>query len=135
MAENKTQKTGADVNEFLSTIEDAQKRSDSFEVVKMMESATGAKPEMWGPSIIGFGDVHLRYDSGRELDWFKVGFSPRKSNLSLYLTLGGGVREEALKNLGKHSMGKGCIYIKRLDDIDREVLASLIDEAVGSTNA
>jgi len=129
MAENKTQKTDADVNEFLSNIGDSQQRSDSFEIVRMMESATGAKAQMWGPSIIGFGETHLRYESGRELDWFKVGFSPRKSNLSLYLRLG----EKALKKLGKHSTGKGCIYIKRLDDIDREVLASLIDQAAKST--
>src|SRR6187399_2838202 len=114
-AKLKTVKTKLSVKDFLNTIKDEQKRADSFEIVWMMEKATGDKPKMWGTAIIGFGDVHLKYESGRELDWFKLGFSPRKENLTLYILNGSDEQKAMLKTLGRHSSsGKGCLYIKRL---------------------
>ena len=98
-----------------------------------MQAATGAPPVMWGSSIIGFGDVHYRYASGREGDWFAVGFSPRKKNLTLYLTDGIDRHTEHLERLGPHATGKGCLYIKRLDDVNRDVLGALIREAASAT--
>ncbi len=135
MAENKTQKTNADVAGFLEQVEPEQKREDAFEILEMMEKSTGEKPKMWGPSIVGFGDVHLKYDSGREVDYFKIGFSPRKASLTLYIMQTFPSRDGHLGRLGKHTTGKGCLYIKKLDDIDREVLKQLIDDAVAAANS
>ena len=127
-AKLKTQKTEANVEGFLISIKDDGQRTDSIAIVKMMQIATGDKPKMWGPSVIGFGKTLLKYDSGRELDWFKVGFSPRKDDLTLY-----GVKnssdESVLKKLGKYKEGKGCLYIKKLSDVDTTILKKMIEVA------
>jgi hypothetical protein len=126
-AELKTKKNEASVKDFLNAIKDEQQRNDSFTILQLMQKATGDEPKMWGPGIIGFGNVHLKYESGRELDWFKMGFSPRKQNLTLY-----GVNSNAqtglLKKLGKHKTGKGCLYINKLTDVDIAVLKKIIDD-------
>lgn len=129
-AELKTKKTEANVEDFLSAVEDEQKREDSREIAALMEEATGEKPKMWGDAIIGFGNRHLKYESGRELDWMEIGFSPRKANLTLYLTNGEAMNAGLLANLGKHKLGKGCLYFKRLSDVDKTVLENLIKESV-----
>ncbi len=130
MAELKTKPSNASVEEFLNTIDDETKRSDSFMILAMMRQVSNSEPRMWGTSIVGFGDRHYHYASGREGDWFLVGFSPRKENLTLYLTFGGLQDIELLKRLGKYKTGKGCLYIKRLRDVDLEVLKDLINECV-----
>ena len=101
--------------------------------MKIMKKATKAEPKMWGPSIIGFGDYHYVYESGREGDWFLAGFSPRSQNLTLYMM--GGLDGETLKKLGKHKTGKGCLYINRLEDVDVKVLNELIANAVKKSKA
>ncbi len=129
MAELKTKKTMLSVDDFINSIDDQQKRKDSFTIVKMMEKITKAKPKMWGPAIIGFGDVLLKYESGRELDWFYIGFSPRKQNLTLYIG-GESLNQLALmKQLGKHKTSKGCLYINKLEDVKIDVLKQLIESA------
>lgn len=126
MAELKTKKNDASVEGFLNTVKDEQTRADCFAIAKMMEQATKAKPKMWGSSIIGFGEQHLKYASGRELDWMVIGFSPRKQNITLYVHL----EESLLKKLGKFTTGKGCLYIKKLEDVDKKVLKELITASV-----
>lgn len=126
----KTQETDASVDDFLSQVPDAQQKKDSQELIKLMKKATGEKPKLWGSAIIGFGNV--RYKSaatGREVDWFRIGFSPRKANLSLYLTTQLNSKEAFLKKLGKHKTGGGCIYIKKLEDVDMKVLTDLINSS------
>ena len=130
MAELKTKLTDASVEEFLVSVEDEVKRKDCYEIVKIMKQATKAEPKMWGSSIVGFGDYRYVYDSGREGDWFLTGFSPRKQNLTLYLMSGLGRYKDLLKNLGKHSTGKGCLYIKKLSDVDMKVLKQIVEESV-----
>lgn len=127
MAELKTRPTDASVADFLNSIADEAKRRDCFTLVAMMQNITGAEPRMWGSSIVGFGDSHFTYASGREGDWFWIGFSPRKQNLTLYLTYGVGENDELLSRLGKHKLGKSCLYLKRLSDADPEVLERLIE--------
>ncbi len=128
MAELKTKPTGADVEAFLQAVpEPAQ--SDCRELVRIMAAATGAEPLMWGSSIVGFGSMRYRYAGGREGDWFQVGFSPRSRNLTLYLTDGVDRHADQLNRLGKHTTGRGCVYVKRLDDVDRGVLVDLINDA------
>jgi hypothetical protein len=118
------------VSAFIKSQLDEQTRKDCRELVAMMKQATGASPKMWGESIVGFGNCHLKYASGRELDWFYVGFSPRKAGLTLYLTCDLSQYASRLKKLGKHKTGKGCLYIKQLDDVDRGVLGELVAESV-----
>lgn len=130
MAENKTQKTTASVEEFLDSVEDDGRRNDAVQVAKLMQRVTGEKPRMWGPSIIGFGDVHLKYASGREIDYFRVGLSPRKASLTLYMAPGFTSRTDLLADLGKHTTGKGCLYIKSLEDVDMALLERLIRETL-----
>jgi hypothetical protein len=130
MAELKTKKNEASVEEFLSNVKDEQRREDSLAVLKMMKKITKEKPKMWGPSIIGFGDRHYKYASGREGDWFIVGFSPRKQNLTLYLSGGLEQSQSLLKKLGKHTTGVGCLYINKLEEVDQKVLEELIANAV-----
>ena len=130
MAELKTVATKLSVEKFINGIKDEEKRADCFEVLKLMEKATKNKAKMWGTSIVGFGEQHLVYESGRELDWFITGFSPRKQNLTLYLTGGFDKLQDLLKKLGKHSTGKGCLYINKLDDVDAKVLKELITRSV-----
>ncbi len=130
MAELKTKQTQASVEDFLDKIADETARDDSRKITEMMEKATGAKPKIWGANIVGFGEKHLKYDSGRELDWMEIGFSPRKTNLTLYLNLGDDWEAGLLANLGKHKLGKGCLYFKRLSDVDEEVLEKIIEKSV-----
>ena len=130
MAENKTTPNNQDVEQFLNRVDDERKRKDSFTILELMKQATGREPGMWGSSIVGFGSYHYTYESGREGDMPLAGFSPRKQNLTLY-NMGGFERyDDLLKKLGKHTTGKGCLYIKRLDDVDLPTLKSLIEESV-----
>ena len=126
MAENKTQKTGASVAKFLAAIKDETRRKDSAAVAGLMKKVTGSKAEMWGPSIVGFGNFHYKSDSGREGDFFLVGFSPRKAALTLYLMGGFADFDKLLTKLGKHKMSGSCLHIKRLEDVDKRVLEQLI---------
>ena len=128
--ELKTKKTEASVEDFLNAIDDEQKRADAFAISEMMSKATRSEPKMWGPSIVGFGSRVLKYDSGRELDWMQIGFSPRKANLTLYVVIGTPEQQELLAKLGKHTASKGCLHIKRLSDIDEKVLKSMISDSV-----
>ena len=126
MAELKTKLNNASVDQFLKTVKDEQTRADCYQILGMMQKATKAEPKMWGTSIIGFGNYHYVYESGREGDWFVTGLSPRKQNLTLYLMGGLDGNIDLLGKLGKHSTGKGCLYIKKLDDVDVKVLKELI---------
>jgi hypothetical protein len=132
MAEIKTKQTDADVAEFINTFADTeQKRKDSFELLKLMQDFTGFEPKMWGPSIIGFGSYHYKSErSSQEGDWPLIGFSPRKAAISLYVYTGSPEHEYLLKDLGKFKMGKACIYIKKLSDIDQNALKNLIKETI-----
>lgn len=130
MAELKTKKTDDSVGAFIDSIEDESKRRDCLEIVEMMRTATGQEPNMWGQSIIGFGTYQYKYQTGREGVWFRVGLSPRKQNITLYFMDGFEKYEKLLNRLGKHKTGKSCLYIKRLSDIDKEVLNRLIEETV-----
>ena len=126
MAENKTQATGASVDEFLGSVEHPVRRGDGFRLLALMSRITGQPAEMWGPTIVGFGRYHYRYASGREGDSPAVGFSPRKSSLSLYGLTYGPDAAELLGRLGKHKTGAGCLYINKLADVDESVLSELI---------
>jgi hypothetical protein len=130
VAQLQTRKTKASASSFLNGIEDDQKRKDSKAVAAIMQKATGAKPAMWGPAIIGFGSSTYVYPDGREMDWMLVAFSPRKQNLTLYL--GGGFPEydSLLKKLGTHSCSKACLYIKRLSDVHVPTLTKLVQASV-----
>ncbi|HKK79058.1 MAG TPA: DUF1801 domain-containing protein [Phaeodactylibacter sp.] len=130
MSKLKTQPNAREVAHFLEQVEDEQQRADSSTILQMMETATGEKAKMWGKSIVGFGQYHYKYDSGREGDWFITGFAPRKRQLSLYIMSGFDQYEALLQKLGKHKTGKSCLYIKRLDDIDKSVLRTLIEQSV-----
>ena len=130
MAELKTKKTTASVEKFLNNVADEQRRKDCFRLVEIMKAETKAEPAMWGTSIVGFGRHQYKYVSGRELEWFLVGFSPRKQDLTLYI-MGGLERYPFLtKKLGKHKAGKGCLYIKKLEDVDLATLKQLIKQSV-----
>jgi hypothetical protein len=126
MAELKTKERKASVEKFINSVKDDQQREDSFKILKMMKQITKAEPKMWGTSMIGFGNYHYKYASGREGDWFLTGFSPRKQNISLYIMADINKYKDLLSKLGKHKTGKGCLYINKLEDIDVEVLKELI---------
>lgn len=129
-AELKTKKTELNVSDFLKTIDDDTKRNDAKAIIEILKTITGDEPKLWGSSIIGFTDVHLKYDSGRELDWFRIGFSPRKQNITLYCLNGGSENfEDLLGKLGNHTTGKGCLYIKRLSEVNLEVLKSILKKS------
>ncbi len=130
MAENKTKPTTESVLDFLNSVKDEEKRRDSFVILEMMKKASGEEPKMWGASLIGFGDVHITSASGREVDWFRIGFSPRKANFSLYLSFNIKEHTEALKKLGKHKTGVGCLYFNKLADIDMKVLKEMINTSL-----
>ena len=130
--ENKTQPTRADVEAFLDAVADPQRRADCRRVLALMEAATGAPAEMWGPSIIGFGRYRYRYESGREGEWMVTGFSPRKNDLTLYIMPGFEHHEALLAKLGKHKTGKSCLYLKRLADIDMGVLEQIVHASVAA---
>jgi hypothetical protein len=134
MSENKTKATSASVAAFIDALPD-DKRADAKTLIKLMREATGEKPKMWGPSIIGFGAYHYKYPSGREGDSLLVGFSPRKPATVLYGLLGNADTDALLARLGKHTMGKGCLYIKKLADVDLKVLEILIDRGYAAARA
>ncbi len=118
------------MHDFINAIADEQKRKDSFVLLDMMKKATGEEPVLWSSSIIGFGNVHYKSPTtGREVDWLRIGFAPRKANLSLYLMVNIKEQESALKKLGKHKTGAGCLYINKLEVIDIKVLKAMIDAA------
>lgn len=126
MAEQKTTETDADVGAFIDGIEDEGKRQDARRVCEMMAEITGEPPRLWGAAIVGFGRVHYRYESGREGDWFVVGFSPRKRNLTLYIMPGFEAYAGLMTRLGKHKTGKSCLYVNRLADVDESALRALV---------
>ncbi len=125
-AKNKTTANKGSVTDFLNTIEDENKRQDALKIVELMQSITQEEPVLWGTSIIGFGSYHYKYESGREGNFMKVGFSPRKQNLTLYIMPGFEQYDKLMAQLGKYKTGKSCLYIKKLEDINREVLETLI---------
>jgi len=130
MAELKTKQTAQSVERFLKGIADAGRREDCFTVAKIMQEVTGCEPKMWGTSIVGFGTQHYKYDSGREGDWMLTGFSPRKQNLTLYINGGFEKYDDLMQKLGKHTVAKSCLYIKRLSDVDLPTLKKLIRSSV-----
>ncbi|MHA1993031.1 MAG: DUF1801 domain-containing protein [Candidatus Hodarchaeales archaeon] len=130
MAELKTKKTDQNVETFLNSVTDPSRRADSFEVLKLLKEVTKEEPRMWGTSIVGFGDYHYKYKSGREGDWFLIGFSPRKQYLTLYIMSGFDKYEKILSELGKYKTGKSCLYLKRLSDVNTETLIKLASESV-----
>lgn len=135
MAETKTKKTQASVDEFLAAIDDETKQGDARALVRLLKKVTGEKPTMWGSSIVGFGQYHYRYASGREGDSMLVGFSPRAQNLTLYFPAGFDKLTPLLKKLGKFSTGKGCLHVKRMDDVDMSVLEAIVRQAVKEAKA
>lgn len=135
MAENKTKPTELSVASFIETISDEARRSDAKALVQLMQSATGEKPKMWGPSIVGFGTYHYTYESGREGDMPVVGFSPRKAATVLYGLMGSGDAPAMLAKLGKHTTGKGCVYVKKLADVDQNVLRTMVATSVAKKRA
>ncbi|MCB8932528.1 MAG: DUF1801 domain-containing protein [Fimbriimonadaceae bacterium] len=130
MAELKTQPNEASVGAFLDSIEDERRRADCRDLVELMGAITGEKPKMWGTSIVGFGSYHYKYASGREGDWFVTGFAPRKNDLTLYIMSGFEPHGELMAKLGKHKTGKGCLYVKSLEAVDRKVLERLIRASI-----
>jgi hypothetical protein len=130
MAELKTQENDASIDDYLNSIEDEKKRVASFQIKELMEAVTGEEARMWGDSIIGFGHYRYQYASGREGEWMLVGFAPRKRNLTLYIMSGFNEYDNLLEKLGKHSTGKSCLYINKLEDIDMDVLRELVDKSV-----
>lgn len=126
---NKTVATDSDVHDFIGSLDDPTQREDSKLLLELFGRVTGEKPVMWGPAIIGFGSVHLKYASGRELDWMQIGFSPRKGKISLYVTFDAEELTGRFPKLGKYEIGKGCIYIKRLANVDMDELEKLVRAA------
>ncbi|MEJ2494550.1 MAG: DUF1801 domain-containing protein [Ignavibacteriaceae bacterium] len=130
MAELKTKKSNASVKKFLDSVPDQKKRQDSFVILDLMKKITKEEPKMWGPSIVGFGNYHYKYESGREGDWFITGFSLRKQNLTVYIMSGFKKFEKLLEKLGKYKLGKSCLYINKLEDVDIRILEKLVFESV-----
>jgi len=130
MAELKTTQNDKSVTAFLNGIADEKKRQDSFTILELMQQVTGLEPKMWGDSIVGFGTYHYKYASGRQGDSPLTGFSPRKQNLTLYITSGFDQYEALLQDLGKHKTGKACLYINKIADIDLQVLKELVEQSV-----
>jgi len=135
MADNKTKPTELSVAAFIDAITDSTKRADAKALVRLMQNAAGEKPKMWGPSIIGFGSYHYRYDSGREGDMPLIGFSPRKTATVLYNMIGSSDSKALLAKLGKHTTGKGCLYIKKLADVDQQVLEAMVVKSLAASRA
>ena len=130
MSGPKTVKTDASVEDYLNTVENERKRGDSFAILELMKEVTGEEPVMWGPSIVGFGSYHYVYASGREGDWPVTGFAPRKQNLTLYITDGFKEYGTLLAKLGKHKIGKSCLYINKLEDVDIPTLKKLVKQSI-----
>jgi hypothetical protein len=134
LAEIKTKQTDSSVEEFIAKVPDEQKRKDSLTVLQLMQDATQEKPKMWGASIVGFGKVRIKSPKiGREVEWFKMGFSPRKANLTLYLGMDIKRHKAALQSLGKHKTSVGCLYINKLKDVDMRVLVEIIHATAQTT--
>ena len=129
-AQNKTTETNDSVAQYLNAITDSERRKDCFTIAEIMKKQSGFEPKMWGPSIVGFGSYHYIYESGREGDAPLVAFSPRKAEISLYLSSGFEHREELLNKFGKHKSAKACIYIKKLSDVDEEVLNKMVKNSI-----
>lgn len=132
-SQNKTVETSSDPKSFIGKLEDDSRKKDALELLKIFEEASGFKPKMWGPSIIGFGSYHYVYESGREGDAPLVGFSPRKADISLYLSGSFKDRDVMLEKFGKHKSAKACIYVKKLADVDAKVLAKMIKASMADT--
>ena len=130
MAELKTKVNNASVDKFLKRVKDEHVREDCYKILDIMQKATKAEPKMWGTSIVGFGSYHYKYASGREGEWMLTGFSPRKQNLTLYIMPGFDEYDRLMKDLGKHTTGKSCLYIKKLEDVDMKVLKKLVTQSV-----
>jgi hypothetical protein len=130
MAELKSAKNAGSVDEFIASIEDETKRTDSQALIALMQNVTGTPPTMYGSAIVGFGNRRVRYANGKEIDWLAIGFAPRKANLSLYIPGGREAIEPLLERLGKHKSDGGCLYIKRLSDVDQTVLREIVETAV-----
>ena len=131
-SELKTKKNNEDVDKFLDNIEDEQRRKDTKEVTRLMQEITSEKPVMWGSSIIGFGTYHYKYASGRKGDWMRIGLSPRKQNLTLYIMDGFSDYDKLLGKLGKYKTGKSCLYINKLEEIDLTILREMIKKSYES---
>jgi hypothetical protein len=130
MAELKTKQNDASVSAFLDSVADPQRREDARAVAAMMASVTKTKPKMWGASIVGYGTQHYKYATGREGDWFRAGFSPRKDSLTLYIMGGLDRHPDLMKKLGKYTVGRSCLYIKKLADVDQKILKQLITRSL-----
>jgi hypothetical protein len=131
MAERKTKKDNdASVTTFLGALKDAEQQADARALLRLMQRVTGERPKMWGKGIVGFGEHHYRYASGREGDWFLTGFSPRAGNLTVYLMADFATLEPLLKKLGKHTKAKSCLYLRRLSDVDLKVLEKIVERGV-----
>ena len=131
LVEIKTKPTVASVQDFINNVADEQKRNDSFVLLEMMKKASGEEPVLWSSSIIGFGNKRYKSpNTGREVDWLRIGFSPRKANLSLYISVGIKEHAAALEKLGKHKTGVGCLYINKLEDVDLKVLKAMIETSL-----
>lgn len=135
MPENKTKPTKLSVSTFIDALPDETRRADAKVLVKLMQNAVGEKPKMWGPSIIGFGSCHYKYDSGRQGDMPLIAFSPRKAATVLYSVIGFTDADALLAKLGKHTTGKGCLYIKKLEDIDQKVLEAMFVKSLAAKRA
>ena len=135
MSGNKTVATNEDVQDFLRQVEPERRRADGLRLNEIFQQVTGFAPRMWGPSIVGYGEYHYTYDSGREGDFLAIGFSPRKANLSIYIMPGYADFGPILDRLGKHKMGKSCLYINKLADVDEDVLAELIRAGLADLDA
>ena len=129
MAELKTKENSKSVDRFLNSVKDEKKRDDCYQIMDWMKKATGKEPKMWGKSIVGFGTYHYKSKSGQEGDWFMTGFSPTKTNISLHLMAGFDNYGDLMDNLGKYKTGRGCLYLKSLDDIDTKTLKTLIKKS------
>ena len=130
MAANKTQPTEASVIEFLEQVEPEKKRDDALEILRLMQDVSGYEPTLWGSSIVGFGRYHYKYESGREGDFLRIGFSPRKRNFALYIMDGVSNYDDLLSKLGKYKNGKSCLYINKLADVDKDVLRELMERSL-----
>lgn len=132
MAELKTKKTALSVEAFIKKLPDVQRQKDCLTIAGMMEKATKAEGKMWGTAIVGFGDKHMKYDSGREVDWFVIGFSPRKQAITLYISGAVEKQKALLKKLGKHKTNGGCLHINKLEEVDVKVLREIIQKGVSN---
>ncbi|MCE7040245.1 DUF1801 domain-containing protein [Dyadobacter sp. CY312] len=134
MAKNKTAETSVDVYDFINLVDDEQKRKDSYSLIELMQEVSGHEPKMWGPSIIGFGTYHYRYESGHEGDAPILGFSPRKAAISLYIYTGLEEHQYLLEDLGKYKIGKACIYVKKLADINEKSMIAIMKKSIEWVN-